>query len=80
MTDDQVDERRQGSKRIQFEFSSDAVERLDRMKRETNSGSYADLVRNALRVFEWVVETEQKGFDVGVVKDDELVRVVKFLY
>jgi metal-responsive CopG/Arc/MetJ family transcriptional regulator len=68
------------SKRIQFEFPPDAVERLDRIKQETNSSSYAELVRNALRVYEWLIETQKKGFDIGVVKDDQLVRTVEFLY
>ncbi len=80
MSDIHNEERRTETKRIQFEFSPDAVERLDRIKKETNSGSYAELVRNALRVYEWVIETEHKGFEIGIVKDDDLVKVVKFLY
>jgi hypothetical protein len=74
------DSRRPDAKRIQFEFPPDAVERLDRIKAETNAGSYAELVRNALRVYEWVLETEQKGFEIGVVKNDSLLKIVKFLY
>jgi hypothetical protein len=76
----QDEDRRTEPKRIQFEFSRDAVERLDKVKRETNASSYAELVRNALRVYEWVIETERKGFEIGVVKDDGLLKVVKFLY
>lgn len=68
------------SKRIQFEFPPDAVERLDRIKQETNSGSYAELVRNALRVYEWIVEAQKKGYEIGLVKDEHLVKTVEFLY
>lgn len=68
------------SKRIQFEFPPDAVERLDRIKQETNSTSYAELVRNALRVYAWMVEAQKKGFEIGLVKDDQLVKTVEFLY
>jgi hypothetical protein len=68
------------SKRIQFEFPPDAVERLDRIKQETNSSTYAELVRNALRVYEWMVEAQKKGFEIGLVKDDQLVKTVEFLY
>jgi hypothetical protein len=68
-------------KRIQFEFPPDAVERLDRMKRDTNATSYAELVRNALRVYEWMTEAKQRdGYDIGLVKDDKLVKIVQFLY
>jgi hypothetical protein len=76
----QTEERRTDPKRIQFEFSPDAVERLDRIKRETNAGSYAELIRNAIRVYEWVIENERNGFELGVVKEDNLLKVVKFLY
>jgi hypothetical protein len=76
----QTEERRPDSKRIQFEFSPDAVERLDRIKRTTDAGSYAELVRNALRVYEWVVETERTGYEIGVVKDGQLIKTVEFLY
>lgn len=68
------------SKRIQFEFPPDAVERLDRIKQQTNSSSYAELVRNALRVYEWMVDSQKKGFEIGLVKDDQLVKTVEFLY
>jgi hypothetical protein len=80
MANPDTEVRRIESKRIQFEFPADAVERLDRLKLETTAGTYAELVRNALRVYEWVVDIEKKGFEVGVVKDNNLIKVVKFMY
>jgi hypothetical protein len=79
-TEEMSDSNRPEAKRIQFEFPPDAVERLDRIKRETNAGSYAELVRNALRIYEWVLEAQNKGYEVGLVKDNDLVKVVEFLY
>lgn len=75
-----LEERRTEFKRIQFEFSPDAVARLERIKRETGTGSYAELVRNAVRIYEWVLEMQNQGFDIGIVKDDSLVKIVKFMY
>lgn len=67
------------SKRIQFEFSPDAVERLDNMKKLTEKSSYADVVRDALRVYEWIVQQEKAGYDFGLVKGDTLVKTIKFV-
>lgn len=76
----QTEKRRAEGKRIQFEFPPEASERLDRMKDVTESASYAELVRNALRIYEWVVEQEKAGYDIGLVKDDTLIKTVKFRY
>jgi hypothetical protein len=72
--------RRLDTKRIQFEFPPEAVDRLERIKHDTSAGSYAEVVRNALRVYEWIREVQSKGYDIGVVKDDQLVKTVEFLY
>jgi hypothetical protein len=74
------EERRGESKRIQFEFSPDALERLNRMKDLTDASSYAELVRNALRIYEWFVQQERAGYDIGLVKDDTLVKTVKLFF
>ena len=52
-------------KRIQLEFPPNAVDRLDRIKQKTSSGSYAELVRNALRAYEWIIKTQKKGFQAS---------------
>ena len=65
--------------RIQFEFSADATQRLNRMKDQTDASSYAELVRNALRVYEWIVQQEKDGYDIGLGKGDTLTKTVKFI-
>jgi hypothetical protein len=72
-----TEERRGESKRIQFEFSPDALDRLNRMKEQTDASSYAELVRDALRVYEWVVQQDKAGYDIGLVKGETLVKTVK---
>ena len=79
MSDALTEERRSDSKRIQFEFSADALERLERMKRLADKGTYAEVVRDSLRVYEWFLQQEKAGFDIGLVKDDALVKTIKFL-
>ncbi|MBC8270136.1 MAG: hypothetical protein H8E36_15445 [Rhodospirillaceae bacterium] len=68
------------TRRIQFEFSPEAHNRLLRLKEETNASSYAELVRNSIRVYEWIVEQERQGNSIGVFKDGEPLKEVKFLY
>jgi hypothetical protein len=75
-----AEERRGEPKRIQFEFSPDALERLNKMRELTEASSYAELVRNALRVYEWFVQQDRAGFDIGLVKDDTLVKTVKLFF
>ncbi len=68
------------SRRIQFEFSAEAHNRLTRLKEETDASSYAELVRNAIRVHEWVIEQETEGNSIGLFKDGKPLKEVKFLY
>ena len=68
------------SKRIQFEFSADALERMERLKEKTHSRSYAELIRDALRAYEWMVDEKEAGNDVGAIRGKEIVNVVKLLF
>jgi hypothetical protein len=75
-----TDEPRNLSKRIKLEFSPDAVERLNRIKGQTGASTYAELIRDALRLYEWFVEQERDGCEIGIVRSDVLVKVVKFVF
>jgi IS1 family transposase len=79
MSNTLAEERRGESKRIQFEFSPDAIERLERMKKFADKSSYAELVRDSLRVYEWFLQQDKAGYEIGLVKDDALVKTVKFV-
>lgn len=64
--------------RLQFDFTLEALERLDRMKEQTQASTRAEVVRNALRLYEWFIndvdlESTIKVFD----KDNELVTAFK---
>ena len=66
--------------RMQFEFSDDAYERLIRIKTLTGAKSYAELIRNSLRLYEWVSQQQSEGYELGLVKDDNLVKAVRFVF
>jgi len=74
------DRRRTEAKRIQFEFSPEAFDRMQMLKEKTNARSYAELIRDALRAYEWMVDEKEAGNEVGAIKGKEVVHVVKLLF
>ena len=66
-------------KRIQFEFSPEAFNRLEDVKRQVGASTYASLVRDALRVYEYLAKKQAEGYEVAFRKDGEPLTVVEFL-
>lgn len=56
--------------RIQFDFSKDALKRLDKMVDDTEAASRAELIRNALQVFEYTTKKFNEGYKLYFKKDD----------
>jgi len=68
------------ARRIQFEFSPEAYERLDEVKQATDAQSYAEVVRNALRVYDWMIKQQNKGYTIALSKEGEPLREVEFVF
>lgn len=51
--------------RVQFDFSPEALKRLDDIKEKTGASTRAETVRKALRAYEWLVDELD---DEGVIK------------
>jgi len=66
------------SKRLQLEFSQEAYERLEKFKLEKQAGSFAELIRDALRIYYWINEQEKLGSEFALVKGDT-VQTVKLI-
>lgn len=47
--------------RVQLEMPPQAMERLTKLKEKTEAASYAEVIRNALRVFEALMDEHDKG-------------------
>jgi len=71
-----VDKRR-SKERIQFDFSIDALERLDHIKELTGASTRAEAIRQALRLYEWFV-TETDPSDTITIKDKDNVLLSTF--
>lgn len=52
--------------RVQLEMPPQAMERLQRLKEKTEAASYAEVIRNALRLFEALVEEHVKGAEFAL--------------
>ena len=56
--------------RVQFDFPPEAIDRIDRLKTEINAPTRAEVVRNALRLYEWFATHVDPDFVVEI-KDQE---------
>ena len=56
--------------RVQLEMPPQAMERLQRLKEKTEAASYAEVIRNALRVFEALVQEHENGAEFSLKRPD----------
>jgi hypothetical protein len=47
--------------RVQLDFAPRAMERLNALKAKTEASSYAEVVKNALRLYEALIEETESG-------------------
>jgi len=47
--------------RVQFDLGPRSVERLNALKLKTEASSYAEVVKNALRLYEALIEETERG-------------------
>jgi hypothetical protein len=52
--------------RVQLEMPPQAMERLQRLKERTEAASYAEVIRNALRLFEALIAEHEKGAEFAL--------------
>lgn len=56
--------------RVQLELPPQAMERLQRLKEKTEAASYAEVIRNALRLLEALVDEHEKGSEFALKRPD----------
>ena len=52
--------------RVQLELPPQAMERLQRLKEKTEAASYAEVIRNALRLLEALIDEHDKGSEFAL--------------
>ncbi len=56
--------------RVQLEMPPQAMERLQRLKEKSEAASYAEVIRNALRLFEALVDEHEKGSEFSLKRSN----------
>jgi len=65
--------------RVQMDLSPSSLERLKRLKKMVEAKNYTDVMKDALRLFEWIVEEESAGSKFVIKKKDGELETVKIL-
>lgn len=60
-------------RRLQLDFSEKAYKTLTELKEKADVKTNAEVVRNALRLYEWFLD--QKGAKIHIVRDDSVKEV-----
>ena len=61
--------------RVQFDFSPQAFKRLENIRKLAEARSNAEVVRDALRVYEWFIEQKRANNKLQVVTGDTIKEV-----
>jgi Arc/MetJ-type ribon-helix-helix transcriptional regulator len=67
---DDPDTGERSTTRVQLEMPPQAMVRLQKMKERTEAASYAEVIRNALRLFEALVDEHEKGSEFSLKRAD----------
>lgn len=68
-----------GRARRQFSLGEDALRRLADLQQRTGAASQSEVIRNALRVYDFLSEEESRGHRVLIEQDDKTFVQLKIL-
>ena len=78
--DAETDAGERATTRVQLEMPPQAMERLQKLKDRIEAASYAEVIRNALRLFEALVDEHEKGAEFSLKRaDGEIVQYKIFV-
>jgi hypothetical protein len=65
-------------RKLQFDFTEEAVEELDELQRLTRLSTRVDAIRHALRFLRWAVDETRNGGVLCIERDDKIREVIPF--
>jgi len=68
------------NKRIQFEFSQSAYQSLLQLRSESGVKTLSDLVRNAIRLYQWYIKQKKEGYTLALVKNGKVEKEVEIMF
>jgi metal-responsive CopG/Arc/MetJ family transcriptional regulator len=73
-----AEKQKERMQRVQFEFSLDALQQLDDIKEKTGASTRAEVVRNALSLYDWLVNDVDPNNTIKVFDDNnDIVALIK---
>lgn len=62
--------------RVQFDFTGEALSQLDELKLNLRATNRAEVIRQALRIMQWLIETLRGGGRILVERNGQVQSVV----
>jgi metal-responsive CopG/Arc/MetJ family transcriptional regulator len=66
-------------KRLQFDFTQDALQELDELQRVTGAPTRAELIRHSLRLLQWMIEETKRKEGTLLIERNGKVRELVLL-
>ena len=63
--------------RLQFDFSEEMLQKLDYIMEKTGAATRAEAVRNALRVYNWFIDTDPDDHIKVIGENNEVLQAFK---
>lgn len=65
---------RKGKERVQLDFSPESLERLEQLKEAVGASTRAEVIRQALRLYEWFINETDPTSTVQITDSDGEIR------
>ncbi len=65
-------------RKLQFDFTEEAVAELDELQRLTRLSTRVDAIRHALRFLRWAVDETRNGGALCIERDNKIREVIPF--
>lgn len=65
-------------RKLQFDFTEDAVAELDELQKLTKLSTRVETIRHALRFLQWAVDETRRGATLCIERDDKIREVIPF--
>ena len=74
------EQRNSGRQRLQMDFSAEAFKRLEEIRVMSHAGSKAEVVRNAIRLYDWYLSAVKQRNAILQVVDGTTTRQVELVF
>lgn len=63
-------------KKVQVYFDERALEIINELKEASGSQSMAEVIRDALGLYNWVLKMHNQGYSIGTIQDGDAIQEV----